>query len=115
MQIFDVIIFFKLRTIQQKTVKPTYLCPLGVGKGHETASMQMYTELRKTVLLMPMKKMSQERLQAVETVLFQWKDVWRIGWFPYHCLTRSGRIRRKGPDNEAWSFSQANSIVSCRG
>ena len=42
MQIFDVIIFFKLRTIQQKTVKPTYLCPLGArklaeGKGHETA------------------------------------------------------------------------------
>ena len=28
MQIFDVIIFFELRTIQQKTVKPTYLCPL---------------------------------------------------------------------------------------
>ena len=28
MQIFDVIIFFKLRTIQQKTVKPSYLCPL---------------------------------------------------------------------------------------
>ena len=25
MQIFDVIIFFELRTIQQKTVKPTYL------------------------------------------------------------------------------------------
>ena len=42
MQIFDVIIFFELRTIQQKTVKPTYLCPLGAtklaeGKGHETA------------------------------------------------------------------------------
>ena len=41
MQIFNVIIFFKLRTIQQKTVKPTYLCPLGArklaeGKGHET-------------------------------------------------------------------------------
>ena len=39
MQIFDAIIFFKLRTIQQKTVKPTYLCPLGArklaeGKGH---------------------------------------------------------------------------------
>ena len=30
--IFDVIIFFKLRTIQQKTVKPTYLCPLGARK-----------------------------------------------------------------------------------
>ena len=43
MQIFDVIIFFKLRTIQQKTVKPTYLCPLGArklaeGKGHKTVS-----------------------------------------------------------------------------
>ena len=42
MQIFDVIIFFELHTIQQKTVKPTYLCPLGArklaeGKGHETA------------------------------------------------------------------------------
>ena len=28
MQIFDVILFFKPRTIQQKTLKPTYLCPL---------------------------------------------------------------------------------------
>ena len=42
MQIFDVIIFFELRSVQQKTVKPTYLCPLGArklaeGKGHETA------------------------------------------------------------------------------
>ena len=42
MQIFDVILFFKLRTtIQQKTIKPTYLCLLGArklaeGKGHET-------------------------------------------------------------------------------
>ena len=49
MQIFDVIIFFELRTIQQKTVKPTYLCPLGArklaeGKGHETVS-QMYGRL----------------------------------------------------------------------
>ena len=40
MQIFDVIIFFKLRSIQQKIVKPTYLCPLEArklaeGKGHE--------------------------------------------------------------------------------
>ena len=39
---FDVIIFFKLRTKQQKTVKPTYLCPLGATKlaeekGRETA------------------------------------------------------------------------------
>ena len=45
MQIFDVIIFFKLRTIQQKTVEPTYLCPLGArklaeGKGHETIFFQ---------------------------------------------------------------------------
>ena len=39
---FEVVLFFKLRTMQQKTVKPTYLCPLGArklaeGKGHETA------------------------------------------------------------------------------
>ena len=44
MQIFNVIIFFELRTIQQKTVKPFYLCPLGArklaeGKGHETGSL----------------------------------------------------------------------------
>ena len=32
MQIFEVILFFKLRTIQQKTVKPTYLCPLDARK-----------------------------------------------------------------------------------
>ena len=42
MQIFDVIIFFELHTIQKKTVKPTYLCPLvarklAEEKGHETA------------------------------------------------------------------------------
>ena len=41
-QIFEVINFFKLRTVQQKTVKPTYLCPLDArklaeGNGHETA------------------------------------------------------------------------------
>ena len=41
MQIFEVTLFFKLRTMQQKTVKPTYLCPLDArklaeGKGHET-------------------------------------------------------------------------------
>ena len=43
MQVLDVIIFFELRAVQQKTVKPTYLCPLDArklaeGKGHETAS-----------------------------------------------------------------------------
>ena len=32
MHIFDAIIFFELRTIQQKTVKQTHLCPLGVRK-----------------------------------------------------------------------------------
>ena len=32
MQIFDVIIFFGLRTIQQKTIKPIYLCSLGAKK-----------------------------------------------------------------------------------
>ena len=53
MQIFDVIIFFKLRTIQQKTVKPTYLCPLGArklaeGKGHETQTKTKTKKKKKT-------------------------------------------------------------------
>ena len=39
--------FFELRTKQQKTVKPTYLCPLGArklaeGKGHETQTTYLY-------------------------------------------------------------------------
>ena len=44
MQIFEVILFFKLRTtIQQKTIKPAYRLSvrdarkLAGGKGHETA------------------------------------------------------------------------------
>ena len=32
LQIFEVILFSKLRTLQQKTVKPTYLCPLDARK-----------------------------------------------------------------------------------
>ena len=32
LQMSDVIIFFELRTIQHKTVKPTCLCPLGARK-----------------------------------------------------------------------------------
>ena len=51
MQIFDVIIFFKLRTIQQKTVKPTCLCPLSArklaeGKGPETHDVIIFFKLR---------------------------------------------------------------------
>ena len=47
MHIFDVIIFFKLHTIQQKMVQPTYLCPLGArklaeGKGHETSCQTLF-------------------------------------------------------------------------
>ena len=60
MQFFDVIIFFKLRTIQQKTVKPTYFCPLGArklveGKGHETHEglKQSLKNRDATVFLMP--------------------------------------------------------------
>ena len=46
MQIFDIIIFFERRKIQQKTVKPTYLCPLGArklaeGKGDETVLFRL--------------------------------------------------------------------------
>ena len=49
MQIFDIIIFFEVRTLQQKTVKPTCLCPLGArklaeGKGHSTDEMHAKTD-----------------------------------------------------------------------
>ena len=42
-QIFDVIIFFKLHTIQYKTVKPTCLCPSGARKLAEGKGHQSYT------------------------------------------------------------------------
>ena len=53
MQIFEVILFFELRTIQQKTVKPTYLCPLDArklaeGKGHSKfASFVLFRIIKK--------------------------------------------------------------------
>ena len=68
MHIFDVIIFFELRTIQQKTVKPTYLSPFGArklaeGKGHETehktCKKDDYIEkFARFVLFRPIKKRS---------------------------------------------------------
>ena len=48
-----------------------------------------------------MKKTHRERLQAAKRVLFRR----RIGWFPFQGMTKSGRVRRKGLDNEAWSLS----------
>ena len=40
---FDVIIFFKLCTIQQRTVKPTYLCLLGARKLVEVNSVSDFS------------------------------------------------------------------------
>ena len=51
MKIFEEVLFVKLRTtIQQKTVKQLILCPfdawrLAGGKGHETASVEVHTDL----------------------------------------------------------------------
>ena len=48
MQIFDVIIFFELCATQQKTVKPTCLCPLGARKISWFNSFLLYcTQLEK--------------------------------------------------------------------
>ena len=44
MQIFDVIIFFKLRTIQQKTVKPTYLCFVCFGSFFRTLAVNSVSD-----------------------------------------------------------------------
>ena len=69
MQVFDEIIFFEVRTIQQKTVKPTYLCPLGArklaeGKGHETACKKTKTnkEILTTTFWIKAKKDTQEKV-----------------------------------------------------
>ena len=40
-KIFEVIFFFKLCTIQQKTVKPTFLCPLDARKLNHEASWHL--------------------------------------------------------------------------
>ena len=56
MDIFDVIIFFGLRMIPQKTVKPTYLGPLDArklaeGKGHDDCRVENLHVLSRSVLL----------------------------------------------------------------
>ena len=50
-----------------------------------------------------MNKAGWERSQAVERGLFWWTDARRTWWFPFDGITRSGRVVRKGPDNETWS------------
>ena len=52
-----------------------------------------------------MKKTGWERAQALERALFRRRDVWRTEWFPFHGITKSGRVRRKGLDKEAWGLS----------
>ena len=52
------------------------------------------------------KKTGRESSQAVERALFRWTDARRTGWFPFRDVTKSGKVRRKGPDNEAcWSLT----------
>ena len=52
-----------------------------------------------------MKKTGQERSQAVERELFRWTDARMTRWFPFRGVAKSGRVRKKGPDNETWSLS----------
>ena len=59
-----------------------------------------------------MKKTGRERSQAVERALFPWTEGRRTGWLPFRGVTKSGRVRRKGPDKEAWSLA---SPVACHG
>ena len=69
-----------------------------------TCETMFYTVLRKTVFWnWQMKKMGCERSQAVKRALFQWTGAWRTGWFSFHRVTQSNRVRRKGRDNEIWS------------
>ena len=62
----------------------------------------LYTELRKTVTDAARRKRRVERSQAVERALFRWTDARRTWWCPFRDVIKAGRVRRKGPDNEAW-------------
>ena len=52
-----------------------------------------------------LKKTGQERSQAVERALFRWTDARSTGWFPFHGVTKTSRVREKGSDNEARCYS----------
>ena len=61
-----------------------------------------------------MKKVGREGLQVLERALFRWTDVQGTGWFLFLSISNSGRVRRKGLDNEAWSYLHVVTIERYR-
>ena len=44
-------------------------------------------------------------------MLLLWTDAQRTGWFPFCGVTKSGRVRRKELENEAWSLTLLLSLA----
>ena len=59
-----------------------------------------------------MKKTGRKRSQAVERAPCRWTDVRRTGWFLFRGVTRSYRVRKEGPVNEARSLTAYFSVRS---
>ena len=59
------------------------------------------TELQQAVTDPVNEKDRRERLQALETEPIRWTNVRRTGWCPFRSKTKSGRVRRRAPVNEA--------------
>ena len=81
MQICDVIIFFELRTIQQKTVKPTYLCPLGAKELAEG----LHRKFARFVLFRLIKKRSFNLLCVLDFFSERWQTTLFQIFFFYLC------------------------------
>ena len=72
MQIFDVIIFFKLRTIQQKTVNSTYLVSVGFGRLEEGKGLPR--KFARFVLFRLIKKRSVNLLCVLDLFSERWQS-----------------------------------------
>lgn len=66
-----------------------------------------YTELRVTAIWMPTDEKDglTKMASSLERVLFWWTDVCNVGLSPFRGMTKSARLIRKGPDNEAWTLA----------
>ena len=62
------------------------------------------------------KKITSSRVGTVsEWALFQWTDMVRTVLCTLRGLTKSGRVRRQGPENEAWSLNTTMTLKEGQG
>ena len=120
MQIFGVIIFFKLCTIQQKTVKPTYLCPVGARKLPQAVSCPfpsaskrwLHRKFARFVLFLLIKKRSLNLLCVLDlstkTIDLHWNRAPELVW---HMLLLIFPVLT---DLASWVLSQLTLCVLCQ-